>query len=518
MAMDNGYGSGYGVRPLVWQDYVEIWGRRGRQFVAVLLLTICAGLVTVAVLPNVYRSEALVLFEPRISPSYLPTLVQGDSEQELLSLIQETLSRTRLEKLVRDYQLASLQEGRVSDRELLELRERIQIEILRNPPISGAAHPYGFRLAFLDHDPQRAQQVAGELVSFFVAETERLQTESAQKTLGLLGEQIESAKREVSERERQLQEFKLANQGQLPSQERLLVETLTRLQGRMGANEREMERAAREEAVLTAVLEGRTPPPGHEGGGSPRQVQLQTLQNRLVELESRYTPEHPDVVKTREEIAALLRPRPAAGEAGSGGSRATPAGSGDLDSDELRTVHSEQAARQRQQALLERERARYESNLRAVPLRASQLGELEREYDSAREKLDMLLERQGQTELASNAAARVQAGRFRVQDHPSFPLRPYRPNRLRMNALVLAGALVAGVLFAGALELRDRSLKSEADVEYYLGLNNLATIPECLTPMENRMVQARRLLVVGVQGSLVAGTVVLLVFLYALRG
>lgn len=193
--MENEY-NGYGIRPLAWEDYLEIWRRRGREFVAVVLVTVCAGLVTVALLPNVYRSEALVLFEPRISPSYLPALVQADAEQELLSLIQETLSRTRLEKLVRDYQLASLQEDRVSDKELLELRERIEIEILRNPPISGASHPYGFRLAFLDSDPQRAQKVAGELVSFFVEQTERLQSESAQKTLDLLQEQIEAAKQE----------------------------------------------------------------------------------------------------------------------------------------------------------------------------------------------------------------------------------------------------------------------------------------------------------------------------------
>lgn len=500
----------FDLRPLRLEDYLEIWRRRKNQFLLLALAAAALGLLAVALLPDVYRSEALILLEDsRVSESYVRPVVNSDLNRELSALTQEVLSRTRLEKLIRDYQLTPVKPEVVPDSTIADLRSRIQLDVLRGAVAGERSEPHGLRVAFLAGSPELAQKVTRELVSFFVQESQRLQEEGTQETLRLLAEQTQGATQVVAEKEKQLRDFKLRYSGQLPAQERLLVETLAGLQERLQTRDQALERHRRAQTLSPGEL-------GEAAGpeASPQERRLETLQARLAEFQSRYTPDHPDIIKTQEEIAALERELGASGPA-EGAQEATGGAPRPAARPRPASLGSDASALEREKRILEREIQLYQANLKAVPVRAYQLAEMERDYEAAKEKLNLLLERQRQAELATGAARGLNGRRFLIQDYPTLPVRPYRPNRLRLSVVVLAGGFLLGLVVVGGLELRDHSLKSEKDVDFYLGLPNLATIPQWLTPLEQGRARRRQIHWVGVEGLLGLGILALLFWLYA---
>lgn len=494
------------MRPLGLEDYLDIWRRRQLLFLSLAFLAASAGLLVVALLPSVYRSEALILLEPpRVSESYLRPVVGTDLNRDLSGLIQEALSRTRVENLIREYGLYPIEPGAaVPERVVAEVRSYIQIEVLRGPAGWDRAEPYGLRLSFSAGSPELAQKVTSELVSFFVAGEHRLQEEGAEEARRLFAEQLRPATLVVEEKERQLRDFKLRYSGQLPVQERLLVETLTRLQDRLQAQER-----AREGGPFS-------PGEGSAAGTRPstQQQRLEALEARLAELESRYTAGHPDIVKTEEEIAVARRELEASAAEAAGTGEEPPLGRSASARSLTNAVRSNPGAQDRERQALEREIRRYEADLKAVPLRAYQLAELEREYEAAKEKLNLLKERQSQVELASQAVHGLAGRRFLIQDYPSFPLRPHGPRRMRLSGLALAAGVFFGLVVTGAWEFRDHSLKSEKDVEFYLGLPVLANVPEWLTPTEQARARRRRALWMGLGAVGVAAMITALAYIY----
>ena len=78
-------------------------------------LIVCAFLVvslltayTAVILPNIYQSSSLVLVSPQKVPtSFVTSTVTRDLNERMQSIIQEILSRTQLEKIVREFDLYS---------------------------------------------------------------------------------------------------------------------------------------------------------------------------------------------------------------------------------------------------------------------------------------------------------------------------------------------------------------------------------------------------------------------------
>ena len=62
-------------------------------------------------------------------------------------------------------------------------------------------------------------------------------------------------------------------------------------------------------------------------------------------------------------------------------------------------------------------------------------------------------------------------------DPPNLPAKPTFPNRLLFAGGGLAGGLAMGFALALALELKDKSIRNEADIEALLQLPTLALVP-----------------------------------------
>jgi len=79
--------------------------------------------------------------------------------------------------------------------------------------------------------------------------------------------------------------------------------------------------------------------------------------------------------------------------------------------------------------------------------------------------------------MATDLERRQQGEQFRVMDAANLPERPSYPDRRIFAGGGLAGGLALGLGIALLLEMRDKSLRSEQDVEFFLQLPTLAMVP-----------------------------------------
>ena len=111
------------------------------------------------------------------------------------------------------------------------------------------------------------------------------------------------------------------------------------------------------------------------------------------------------------------------------------------------------------------------------PLIEQQYKDLTRDYQTALDFYKDLLGKKKQSEMSSNLEIRQQSEQFRVLDAPDLPQRPSYPNRQLYAAGGMGGGLVLGLGIALLLEMRDKSLRTDRDVEFFLKLPALAMVP-----------------------------------------
>jgi uncharacterized protein involved in exopolysaccharide biosynthesis len=222
--------------------------------------------------------------------------------------------------------------------------------------------------------------------------------------------------------------------------------------------------------------------------GEPREdtleKQLADSQARLVAMEGHYTASHPDVVKLREDIAALKRriegnaarasDRTAQGQEPAGGTE--PA---DIQRLRFQIHQTEILIRERtsDQARLKGQLGVYQARLSMSPAVEQKYKELTRDYQTALQFYNELLAKKSQSEMATSLERRQQGEQFRVMDPPDLPGRPSFPNRPLFAGGGLGVGLALGIGITLLLEFQDKSLRTEDDVEHFLGLPTLAMVP-----------------------------------------
>ena len=131
----------------------------------------------------------------------------------------------------------------------------------------------------------------------------------------------------------------------------------------------------------------------------------------------------------------------------------------------------------REQARLKQQLNTYQARLSLSPGVEQQYKELTRDYQTALEFYNELPTKRSQSEMATSLERRQQGEQFRVMDAADLPEKPSFPNRPAFAAGGLAAGLALGIGITLLIELRDKSLLTENDVEHFLGLPTLAMVP-----------------------------------------
>jgi len=477
------------------------------------------GIVAFRVIPERYRSETLIMVVPqRIPDTYVKSTITAPVEERLNSINDQILSRSRLERIIFDFDLYKEERAvGIMEDVVQRMRDEIKTKIDGKESMT-------FRVSYVNRDPKTAQKVAERLASLYIEENLRDRENLAESTNQFLESQLEDAKRRLIEHERKLEEYRRLHAGQLPSQLQTNLQAIQNAQLQLQTVGESINRARERRLLLErqlvdaqtlplAVIQPGVAPATPETVSSTAAQQLEAAQARLEVAKLRYTADHPDVKSLQRTVAELQakadeeakKPTPATDKPLSPAEAARQKRIRDLQAD-LEVIDRQIATSLGEETRLKDVIAAYQAKVDVVPSRESDLVELMRDYTTLQETYSSLLKKREDSKLAANLERRQIGEQFKVLDPASLPERPYNQSQ-RLGALVGAavGGLALGLALVGFLEFRDFSFKSEEDVLRVLTLPVLALVPVMLSESDRQQHrrQRKRKLVMAFAATLV---------------
>ena len=192
------------------KDFFNIL-KRPKVILGPTLLISLATAAYVQTLPNRYRSETLIMVVPqRVPDSYVRSTVTTTIQDRLRSFNQQITSRTRLEPVIREFNLypEQVRSGLMED-VVERMRLDIATEIIRSD---------AFRISYLYGDARTSMKVTERLASMYIDESLREREVLADSTNQFLDSQLSSAKERLIDHEKKLESYKMRYAGQLPTQ------------------------------------------------------------------------------------------------------------------------------------------------------------------------------------------------------------------------------------------------------------------------------------------------------------
>ena len=521
-----------------FQRYVGIVRRRHLQFLIPLFVgwTVVWGVSWV--LPPRYLSTTLILVEqPTMPKDYVTPNVSDDLQQRMQSITQQILSRTRLLRIIDQFNLYVRPHSHLSpDQKVESMRKDIGIELVKDGNQITA-----FNVSYSSRDPRVAQEVTSQLTNLFINENLEVRQQQSEDTTQFLEGRLETARKTLADQEEKIREFKTQHVGELPAQVGSNLQILAGLQSQLQTEEDALNTAKQQRVYLeTLVNQYRSLQSAPKtAGGAPTvglpaiDAELDKLRAQLADLSSHYTDRHPDVrklkqqiaetEKTRDRIIADLKVKNSAPADPDAATTQDPSATSDASSPmvqlqgQLQSNRVEVANRERAVADLKIKVVDYQARLNQEPVREQQLSDLTRGYDQSKANYDELLKKKNDSAMATSMELLQQGERFRIIDAPSLPAKPEFPNRLKFCGIGLGIGLALGVLVAGAFEMMDDRVYDEKELQKLLPVAVISEIPSL--EVEADVQRARRRLWVGwATAAFVSATILVGSALSYLRG
>lgn len=497
------------------EDVVRIAWRRKWWAILPAVVIAASAAAWVRTLPNLYHSETLILVVPqRVPESYVRSTITTRIEDRLQSITQQILSRTRLERIIQDFNLYAVERRTAIMEDIVErMRKVIEVQVVKGD---------AFHVGFTSDDARTAMRVTERLASLFIEENLRDREVLAEGTNQFLEAQLEDARRRLIENEKRLEDYRRQHSGELPTQLEANIQGQHNIEMQLQAllesvNRDRDRRLTLERLIADAGTVDAVSPPPHTVALTPDGVpigataadQLLAAQDTLRAVALRMTPEHPDMLRLKRLVAELQKKADAEALA-----RPVSAGAPALTVAELTrrnrlaeiTAEFDKVDRQITQKLGDEKRLRamlgeYQKRIEAAPARQSELTELTRDYETFQASYKSLLGKKEDSNVSANLERRQIGEQFKILDPARMPERPASPNRPMLQAVGVAAGLAVGLALAVLVEYLDKRLKSEADVKAALNLIVLATIPVLEGPVQPRR---WKLVAISVMAFLVA--------------
>ena len=500
------------------EDILGILWRRKWLILGCFLPALLAAVVVSRLLPAAYESEALVLVVPqRIPEKFVSPTVTTDIADRIRTISQQILSRTRLERIIEEFDLYPEQRRRGIMQDVVDnMRSNdITVDIPRQRGRRSEDAGTSFRLAFRTGDPRKAMQVTERLASVFIEENLRDREVLAEGADQFLESQLEEARQQLLTVEKQLEEYKRRHANQLPTQQPTNLQVMQHAESQL----QQLQEAQRDDRnrllgldrlIAEAQLQASAPaaaPSSGEGENAPdtrsAADRLESARKTLSQLELRYKPEHPDVVRLKRTIQDLEKQ--ASAEAvqqplGGGSTVTRPLSANEvqrrtrlaqLDAEKVE-VSSRLAQREAEERRLRAQIAEYRTRVEAAPTRELELVALTRDYDTLKSRYAALLSKREDARIAANLERRQIGEQFKLIEPPRIPERPVSPNRPLIWLLGAAAGLGLALGLTALLEYRESSFRTEEDITTALALPVLALIPRMDTASERARLRRRR--------------------------
>lgn len=502
-------------KPFNLHDYKEIFLRRVWFFIIPFVVILVGTGLYAYMAPKEYQAITLILVTPQKVPEdFVRPTVTSKIEERLQSIGQEIMSRTRLEQIIKEFNLYP-EEVKSSKMEAIVavMQKDIKVEIKGK---EGAT----FSISYIGKDPQIVTQVTNKLASLFIEENLSIREQQAQGTSEFLSIELKATKVKLEEQEKVVTDFKRKFLGELPEQRDANLRVLDGLQAqyqRIGdsmrtAQERKLMLEKQLAEIQTLIAEETTVEEESEEEQAsqplPQEIKLAQLKNNLEDLQMKYTEKHPDLLIIKKKITELEKeveqaklrreeeekregqqiltsPTKMTRAWAAKGKKKEKSGVKSLRldprlkevSDRLLANNKEMERLKEEETKVKAQISRYQDRVEESFKREQDMTILTRDYQNTREAYSSLLKKSQEAQQAENLERRQKGEQFRIIDPARVPEMPYRPD---IRKVLLIGLFLAFACGGGGVFIReqmDRSFRDAEDLHVTFGFKVLANIP-----------------------------------------
>ena len=495
-------------RELTMDDYLAMLRRRLKVILIPTLIAPLAGFMVSYVFSPKYTSQSTVLVEgQKVPDNYVQPVITADFTQRVQTLSQEVLSPTRLRPVIQNFEITEPQlfkpaeEGKI----ISDIQQNMQVQPVitsmsaaaagagiagakkKKPSVTDEPVP-GFNVNYTDSNAFRAQKICNALTDLIVTENLKERGDIAKSTTEFLGRQLEDAKRAIDDQDAKLAAFKKQYMGQLPTDVDNNMRMLMSLNSQLDASTQTLSRAQQDKAYTESMLAQQTAAwKSSLSSTNPQTLEqgLTQLQGQLLQLQARYTDDHPDVIKTKADIAEIEKKlkevNAAAAAASTTDSSDKASASEPPEIRQLRLqIHQYQGVIE--QATLDQKRLQsaisvYQSRTAMSPSVEEQYKLLTRDNDNAQVFYKDLLAKKSSSGLATSMEDQQEGEQMHILAAATVPDFPSFPNRPIFAAGGLGVGLALGALIAIILEFSDKSIRTEKDAAAIMDLPLLISVP-----------------------------------------
>ena len=559
------------------RDYVAMFHRRRTLILLAGGVLLGLSLAAAFLWPATYKSMATILIEEQEIPSELVhSTITSYADQRIETIKQQVMSRTTLWKVVEQYNLyPDLRRTNPAEEVVKRFTKDIAVEVISADVVDKRTqHPtkatIAFTVAYQSNSPDLAQKVANELTSLFLGENLKSRERQAQEATSFLQQEAENLSKHIGEVDERIAQFKHRANGALPELMPLNLQLMSQSDRELMDIDQQIRTLEERKNYLEgelATIKPNTPIMSVTGerilDSSER---LRALRAEYAGASANRSPDHPDILKMKQEIEALEKETsqlPEIEEASTQliDARATLA----TVSERLGKDHPDVVQARRTIAALEREvrqlasvplrrpmgrpenpafinlqaqlnsatsslnalratRTAVKQRLQDYAARLERTPEMEPDYlfltrdrDTSGQKYQDIRSRLLEAKVSEGLEVQRKGERFSLIDPPSLPEKPEKPNR---PAIVLLGfilALAGGIGSGAAAESFDHSIRTPEQLAQLTQLFPLAVIPFMPNEQDlSRAVKRRRLIKGAGVGALVTVLALLHVFVMPL--
>src|SRR5688572_3107164 len=475
----------------------EIFRRRALLAVAVFAMVIAAAVAFAMYLPDLYRSTALVLVERPISESIVRTPVSGELESRLYVIKQEILSRDRLNELIKRFNLYQemRQRGAGVEDVLTQARNDIIVQPAGPEQVTGRTKTVSFTLSYTSDSRDKVADVTNAVAAFYVEQNDRMRSSEAIRTSEFLRTQLADAKAQLDGHEMALRNYRTRYTGELPEQVGVNLATLERMNTQLRLNGEQQIRIIEQRDKLldglrdTSVIARATAGNDVSPEALERLKAIEDQRQKLSQAETQFTARHPDVVRLREQLAAMERENDEAvaaetrkrEAAEAAALAAAPDAGGPVPQIQrrrtLESMDAELLKLRGEEAGIKATIAAFEQRLVSSPERMSEYQAITRDWSSSKDLYDSLMKRYDEAQLTESMETGRAGERFRVLEPALPPEGPAAPNRIRLLIMGLLLAFAGAAAAVLAREQFDTAFHSVDEVREFTSVPVLVSIP-----------------------------------------
>jgi succinoglycan biosynthesis transport protein ExoP len=471
------------------QKYLGILIKRKYLFIFLSLSVMSVIVWGSYFIPKKYKAESMVFVEQSIIRDLVQDIAINPSiDQRIRVLRYAMLSRTNILNVLRDLDLDStVSEGKKMEALIAAFRKRTQIDIKGNDL---------FIISILDPNPRLARDYINTLVRKYVEEVVSAKREDSYGANRFINEQVRYFKERLEEIETAIIKFRQEQGIYVALDERSVIEEIKQYQvelNEMKVKEGELSSVLGILKNQLNMLEPYTIATYTHTRSVATESAVEMYERRIAQYLTRYTENHPDVVKLKAEFEAVKKGTVEEEEIVGVTDRIEPETSAvnpvyqSVEKNIFETEAEIEALESRSAQFTVAIRKK-EGELKYIPESKKSLASLQHERDSQKALYNRLLERQGQAWVSKKMEIEDKSSTFKIVDPAVLPTTHATPD---MKKMILVGIFLGFFGGLGGVFLReqfDTSVKDKSALAA-LGLPVLGVIPKVFNAEELKKVK-----------------------------